>query len=178
MVVPMHQNLFKRLRNIVIILLSWGGLSAVITVPEAGLAQAELSVKISKIVDADSLKSGKLNMRLYGIDAPEKDQICTNHLDKKYKCGIKATHFLSQLIDKQAILTCEIKDIDRYKRLVVRCFQQGQDIAQLLVQAGWAVAYTRYSKLYVQDQQIAQTNRAGIWKGDFVFPEQWRQRKK
>lgn len=174
----MHQNLFKRLSNALIFLLCWGGLGTIITVPEAGLAQAELSVKISKIIDADSLKSGKLNMRLYGIDAPEKDQICTNHLNREYKCGMKATDFLSQLINKQAKLTCEIKDIDRYKRLVVRCFQQGQDIAQLLVQAGWAVAYTRYSKLYVQDQQIAQTNRAGIWKGNFVLPEQWRRRKK
>ena len=35
------------------------------------------SVTITSISDGDSLRSGKLRIRLFGIDAPEKKQQCT-----------------------------------------------------------------------------------------------------
>ena len=63
---------------------------------------------------------------------------------------------------------------DRYGRMVARCSVRGADIGQWLVSQGWAMAYTRYSKAYVTDEQQARTAKRGIWVGTFQPPWEWR----
>jgi endonuclease YncB( thermonuclease family) len=43
-----------------------------------------------------------------------------------------------------------------------------------MVRSGMAVAYIRYSTRYENEMIEAMTNRAGIWSGDFLDPEDWR----
>ena len=43
-----------------------------------------------------------------------------------------------------------------------------------MVRNGYAVAYKRYSKKYVRDEEYAKENKLGIWKGTFIAPEKWR----
>ena len=65
---------------------------------------------------------------------------------------------------------------DRYGRTVARCTAGGLDIGETLVRAGGAVAYTRYSRLYVDDERWARGRLRGLWAGEFVEPERWRHR--
>lgn len=44
-----------------------------------------------------------------------------------------------------------------------------------LVANGWAMAFTRYSKDYVADQERAQKAGVGIWGAEFQEPWEWRQ---
>lgn len=47
-----------------------------------------------------------------------------------------------------------------------------------MVEQGMAVAYHRYSSLYVRAENTAQNARRSIWAGDFIEPELWRRQAK
>ena len=126
-----------------------------------------------KIVDGDTIYIGKNKYRLHGIDAPETQQQCKRE-NKKYKCGMEATRFLKSLIKDKNQVICEKKDMDRYKRIVAICYYDNKDLNKLMVKNGWAIAYRKYSKDYVDDENFAKLNKLGIWKGDFIEPELWR----
>lgn len=50
----------------------------------------------------------------------------------------------------------------------------GEDISQLMVRHGWAVAYKAYSSLYVDDEEFARSNELGVWSKEFEIPSEWR----
>ena len=89
-----------------------------------------------------------------------------------------ATQYLANLAMKDRPLDCVLKDIDRYKRLVVQCKSDGLDIAAQMVRAGWAVAYRRYASDYIDDEARAKAEDKGMWQGDFISPETWRRQQK
>ena len=43
-----------------------------------------------------------------------------------------------------------------------------------MVRNGYAIAYKRYSKDYISDEEFAKTNKLGLWSGIFLKPEKWR----
>ena len=43
-----------------------------------------------------------------------------------------------------------------------------------MVRNGYAVAYKRYSKDYMIDEEYARENKLGLWEGSFTMPENWR----
>ena len=63
---------------------------------------------------------------------------------------------------------------DRYRRNIGICYLKKQDINSWLVKNGYAIAYRRYSKKYINDEQYAEDNKLGIWQGTFMKPEKWR----
>jgi endonuclease YncB( thermonuclease family) len=36
------------------------------------------------------------------------------------------------------------------------------------------VAFRRYSKDYIEDENYAKKNKLGLWSGSFIHPEKWR----
>ena len=136
------------------------------------------TLKVTQISDGDSIRSDKLRIRLFGIDAPEKKQQCTDAKGKKWDCGIAAQKALEQLIDSASKLSCELKDVDRYGRLVMRCYAGKIDIGAALVKAGLALTYKQYSLIYTQDENAAKTAQAGMWGGSFIEPWTWRNTQK
>ena len=50
------------------------------------------------------------------------------------------------------------------------------DLNAWMVINGWAVAYRRYSRDYVLDEQKAKESKKGIWQGHFIMPWSWRGR--
>jgi endonuclease YncB( thermonuclease family) len=47
-----------------------------------------------------------------------------------------------------------------------------------MVHTGWALAYRRYSKLYVAIEEKAKAAKRGMWRGEFVPPWEWRRGKR
>ena len=47
-----------------------------------------------------------------------------------------------------------------------------------MVQNGWAIAYRYYSSDYINDENIAKNNIAGIWQGKFQDPYLFRKQQK
>jgi endonuclease YncB( thermonuclease family) len=130
----------------------------------------------SHVVDGDSLVIEGSRVRLYGIDAPEHDQTCPG-VDSPRFCGQEAKQHLTALLIEP--LACENRGTDRYKRALMRCFNaKGQDIAAEMVLNGWAMAYERYSSIYVSQQKEAQSAKRGFWAYGFPNPESYRREAK
>ena len=68
----------------------------------------------AKIIDGDTIHINKKKIRLEGIDAPERKQLCV-YGGKKWKCGLKSTQELKKIINKK-IVKCVTSNIDKYKR--------------------------------------------------------------
>ena len=138
-----------------------------------------------EVIDGDTIKINNHKIRLYGIDAPEKKQTCKKiylsflifNFQKNYECGEESTSVLKKKI-KNKLVKCKIKNKDRYNRFVGVCFIDKTDLNRWLVRNGHAVAYKKYSKRYVFDEQYASQNKLGMWRGTFVEPEQWRRKSK
>ena len=139
-------------------------------------AEARLDIIVTRIIDGDSLRADRLKLRLHGIDAPERKQKCKDAAGKTYACGRQAINWLQKQINTGERLSCDLLDIDKYRRLIVRCFKDGRDINEAMVRAGWAVAYTRYSDDYLTSETAAKAEQIGLWKGQFIRPESWRQK--
>lgn len=126
-----------------------------------------------RVVNADTLMMNGYYIRLYGIDGPEPDQTCANKTGRSYHCGrIAATWLRDWLIDNQ--VECRIMQQDKNGNMVGTCSLGQYDIGAALVNAGWAVAYTKYTDIYVPYQQEAMKRRDGLWQGKFYMPADWR----
>ena len=129
------------------------------------------------ITDGDTIKFNNKKIRLHGIDTPEIKQLCKNKNGEDYKCGVKAKLALINLISSHQV-KCSVHGKDRYKRLIATCFVKNININEWLVKKGWALAYRRYSKDYVDEELFAKNNKLGLWRGDFSEPWKWRRLKK
>ena len=128
---------------------------------------------ISVITDGDTIKISNNKIRLHGIDAPEQNQKCTKS-KKEYNCGVVATEALIKKIGKNDVKCLTQRNRDRYRRFIGVCFVEKEDLNRWMVRNGYAVAYRRYSKDYVLDEEFAKINRLGLWSGTFLNPEKWR----
>ena len=126
----------------------------------------------AKVIDGDTIKINGKKIRLFGIDAPEKNQICSKN-SNSYNCGLTSTKFLKEIIKNEKI-ECTYKNLDRYGRILGIC----GDINGKMVEFGHAVAYVRYSKKYLSLQRKAKNEKRGIWSGKFDMPEDWRRKNK
>lgn len=126
-----------------------------------------------RIIDGDTIVINSEKIRLYGIDTPESKQRCMNNNGIQYSCGNRATNELINIIGKNKV-SCKLKDRDRYGRSISVCYVKGQDINSLLVERGWALAYRKYSKDYVNEESRAKQNKLGLWSGNFMLPWNWR----
>ena len=136
----------------------------------------------ANVTDGDTIKINDQKIRLFGIDAPETKQFCKEvylsflifNFKRDYKCGEKSTNALKKKIKDKKIRCLIQNKKDRYRRNIGICYLKKQDINSWLVKNGYAIAYRRYSKKYIIDEQYAENNKLGIWQGTFMEPEKWR----
>lgn len=121
------------------------------------------------VIDGDTLDLDGKRIRLMGIDAPEKKQIC----QADWKCGLESTKYLVTLINGKDV-TCKGDEIDRYGRTVAECFVEGLSLNAAMVQDGYAVSYRRYSLEFADEEEDARAKKLGVWSGNFMMPWDWR----
>ena len=130
------------------------------------------SEKKIQVIDGDTIHIGKLKYRFFGVDAPEIKQICEKD-NTKIQCGVIAKSVLkNKIADK--IPECIVKDKDRYQRLVAECFIGKESLSRFMVREGYAVAYSQYSKDFIEDEKYAKENKLGIWSMNFQIPSDYR----
>lgn len=126
----------------------------------------------ARTIDGDTLDVGDIRVRLHGIDAVEKSQHCSGAF-RQWPCGQQAASALTDRIGASTI-DCRSRDRDKHDRIVAVCYAGREDLNAWMVSEGWAVAYTRYSSDYVEQEEEARTFKRNIWSGTFVTPETYR----
>jgi len=131
---------------------------------------------IASVIDADTIEIHGERIRLQGIDAPETSQLCYKD-HKPWPCGQRASLALSDKI-KDKTLVCTNEGRGRYKRILSTCFVGEENINAWLVMHEYAIAYIRYSKDYIQEEDRARKEHRGIWSSQFIKPWEWRKGKR
>jgi endonuclease YncB( thermonuclease family) len=126
----------------------------------------------ASVIDGDTVEVHGIRIRLYGIDAPESGQTCSQ-AGEDIRCGQQAAFALAHKIGS-APISCEQKDRDRYGRVVAVCRLGALDLNAWMVEQGWAVAYRHYSSDYVSQEAKASLAKLGVWKTTFELPWEWR----
>ena len=115
---------------------------------------------------------------MIGIDAPEDGQTCLDG-DREWPCGDLATATLEGLTDG-AEVRCEVYGRDRYQRALAVCYAGAVNLNGAMAQSGSALAWYPDSGAiagpsYDAEQVAAEAAGAGMWRGEFTPPWEWRQ---
>ena len=129
-----------------------------------------------RVVDGDTIHLNGEKIRFTGIDTPELKQTCINQgiIDP---CGLTAKEILIEKIANYKV-ECISEGKDQYKRTLAECFVNNESLSSYLVRSGYAFAYRRYSKKFIQDEDYARINTIGMWSMKFDYPWDYRKSKK
>jgi endonuclease YncB( thermonuclease family) len=127
-------------------------------------------------VDGDTLRSADAEVRLYGVDAPELYQTCTDADGKQWDCGRAAQAKLKSLVARRAV-DCQPKARDKFNRVVGICWTSATpDLGEALVREGLALNFGGETQgPYAAAEADAQAAKRGVWRGTFDKPYDWRQ---
>lgn len=151
----------------------FSGLAGPLLPVASNVPAGEVLIGKVRATDGDSLRMGEHRIRLYGIDAVEGAQSCRIE-NEPWACGRYARRALERLVDGRTV-TCVVRDMDR-TRYVSVCEANGVELNAQMVRRGWAVAYTRYSSDYVDEEAAARREGLALWRGEFERPHDYRAR--
>jgi endonuclease YncB( thermonuclease family) len=128
------------------------------------------------VIDANTLEfTDGTRVQAAGVtDAPDLEQQAVMD-GQLYACGQEAAAFLKKLIAGRPVSFYafgERFEADAQKRLRGSCFVAETSLDAELVRSGWALAHHSGMAPY---EVIARAHKRGLWRGDFVIPEKWRQ---
>jgi len=129
-----------------------------------------------RVIDGDTIYLNGEKIRFIGIDTPELKQTCIKENKIKY-CGLIAKKILIEKIANNKV-ECINKGKDQYKRTLAECFVNNESLSKYLVRSGYAIAYRKYSKKFVADEDYARINKIGMWSMEFDYPWDYRRSKK
>ncbi len=136
--------------------------------------------QLNRIIDGDTIiancgdaQQQLVNIRIWGIDAPEMKQ---EPWGKDAKKALEKIFFSN----KHDTIILKIRDIDQYNRYVGQIFinNKEMDIGLKMVSYGHAVVYRRYNndRQYQTEENRAKNAKKGIWRheGSQQDPANWR----
>ena len=128
-----------------------------------------------KVIDGDTILFKDEKIRFTGIDTPELKQTCIKE-GIENQCGVTAKQILINKIGNNTV-ECISQGKDRYKRTLAECFVNNESLSSYLVRSGYAFAYRKYSKLFIEDENYAKANQLGMWSMEFDYPWDYRKNK-
>ena len=150
-----------------------------------------LGPAIANAINGETLFMRGTEVKLFGIDAVEDDQICQDVAGVDYPCGRRATQALQALVQEELVICLPLFTIGEY-RVVANCeiarhgesvpdspidfMEDPANLSRLMVAEGHAVAIGIGTRFFGAEQNEAQTLRQGIWQGSFQPPSAWRRR--
>jgi endonuclease YncB( thermonuclease family) len=113
--------------------------------------------------DGGTLQSGKVVIRLAGIDARDADATCKDARGKNWPCGAAAKAALTRLIRSRAI-TCTLPKGGEHNIFDASCAVGDTDLSTWLVRQGWATPKDNQAAL-AKAAEAAKSEKLGLWRG-------------
>ena len=128
----------------------------------------------ARVITGSLLKVQGITVKLFGIAAPDLRQTCADKHGSGYYCGRAAATWLRNWLGDQDV-TCHILGDVIRNRATGACFtdEYKYDVAAVVTNAGWAVAYVKNTDVYVPYEQQAAEKHRGLWEGEFYKPWDW-----
>jgi endonuclease YncB( thermonuclease family) len=124
----------------------------------------------ASVIDGDTLEIDATRIRLWGVDAPENDQLCRADDGIQYRCGARSATELANFIAGRPI-SCVPVSLDQIGQTFAVCSVDGIDLGDWLVRNGLALDWPQYSKgKYDRAQRDADHAGRGIWQGSYIAP--------
>ena len=132
---------------------------------------------ISAIRTGSRFVVGDLEISLYGVDAPDAEQVCSDKRGRPYNCGQEAIRQLRRFTGATP-LDCKIKARGQQGANLAYavCNIDNNDIGVAMVSSGWAVSLPEVTSVYVPYEEVAKSSHSGMWGGQFYRPAEWRMR--
>lgn len=147
-------------------------LAATTTAASANASAADVKGR-PEVLSGDTLRIGRVTVRLHGIDAPEDGQYCENAYGRPFECGIQALDALDEMIGRRSV-TCVGDKSNKEGQLLAVCYAGDMNLNSRMVRTGWAVARPAEEPDYAILEKLAKSEKAGIWAWKFQDPAEWR----
>ncbi len=152
-----------------------------------------LGPAFANAIDGETLFMRGIEVKLFGIDAVERDQVCQDRAGNDYPCGSVATQALQERVANQDVVCWPLYAISAQKVLGMCAVQDpggampgspdefreifaDDSLSRVQVERGHALSVGVGEEIYADEQNQAQTLRLGIWQGSFELPANWRAR--
>jgi len=143
--------------------------------PVSGQTPETLAGSFS-VIDGDTLEIEGEIVQLHGIDAPELGQTCLLK-SKRWRCGLEAAFALKRLVAAGPVV-CRPTSRDAARDdagTKAVCVAGSADLAEKMLQKGYAVALEQTSPSYTSAEASARSASLGLWRSTFIRPWEWRQ---
>ena len=121
-------------------------------------ARSDQLIGVASVVDGDTIEIHGKRIRLSGFDSPERGKRCGD-----INVYQKAALYLSDQIGTKTV-TCITTGEDRYDRAIATCSVNGTDLGDIMVGAGWARDWPKYSLgQYKGEEASARSAQRGVW---------------
>ena len=139
-------------------------------------ASAETIIGPASVIDGDTIQVNGEVIRILEIDAPEKDQFCSQaEGDTTWRCGEQAAFALIDIIGAQ-VVSCETDKLDRYGAHLAACMAGETNLGEWMAAEGWAVPYPNCKcETLRAASEYAELHHLGLWAEPFILPWEWRE---
>jgi endonuclease YncB( thermonuclease family) len=126
-------------------------------------------------IAGDLLRISGTTVRLAGVEAPERQQLCgAGSGNRRPRCGAAAQAALSELVGGRPI-ACALSGTDEAGRPLATCTRDKLDINAELVRQGHVFAASGLFASYTGAEREAKAAKAGVWAGgDVLRPSDFR----
>ena len=128
---------------------------------------------LGKTYDGHSITVDGNPVRLNGIEAPGRGQLCHTKSGTAWRCGKKAYERLAVLVDGKKV-SCIVDSPAGTGAAATCSSSRVSDIGRLLVSEGLAIPNKHSKNVYRQEVRSANSMKKGIWVGSFKEPSKWR----
>ncbi len=132
---------------------------------------AAAPARAQDVIDGDTLAIKGTTYRLYGIAAPEEDQICADG----WPAGFEAEAYLSRLIEGKTVVCTPVAQPGRAETDAI-CHADGVDVGGAMVTGGMALAFVPRSVRYITQEEAAAKAGRGVHRHGCLAPWEWRAR--